>query len=91
MLYSILASLAIAIGAMGALCLLVMLMAGGANSTPEQIRLIKWLMLATVVGGLIVCVGGIVLICKSHPVWGGVVGVMPMAVLIGLMIWAEVS
>lgn len=69
----------------------MLLLAGGANSSPEQIRLIKWLMLACVVGGLICCGGGIFLICRAHPVWGGVLGAVPMILLVGAMIWAEVS
>ena len=42
-----LASLAIAVGVLGTLMVLVFAMASGANSTPEQIRQIKLIMLAS--------------------------------------------
>lgn len=89
--YTILAALAIGAGACGSLMLFVMIMAGGANSTPEQIRVLKWLMLACAVGGLICFAGGVGLVIRSHPALAGAVGVLPMVVLVGLMIWAEVS
>ena len=89
--WTILAILCIVAGAVGSLMLFVLLIAGSPNSTDAQIRLIKWLMLATVVGGL-ACSGlGVLLIVKSHPMWASMVGVFPMAFLIGLMIWCEVS
>lgn len=71
--------------------LFTLLIAGSPNSSDAQIRVIKWLMLATLVGGL-ACFGlGVLLIIKAHPVWAGGVGVLPFAFVMGLMIWCEVT
>ncbi len=90
-LYSILASIAVVAGAAGSLCLFVLCIAGSPNSSDAQIRVIKMLMLASVVGGLMCLAGGIFLIVRSHPVAGGIVGALPIITLFALMIWAEVS
>lgn len=71
--------------------LFTLIIAGSANSSDAQIRLIKWMMLATVVGGLACVVLSILLVIKSHPAWAGVIGVSPLALLVGLMVWCEIS
>ena len=89
--FTILATLAIAAGVLGTLTLATMLLAGGANSSPEQIRQIKLLLLATAVGGL-TCMGvGILLVFKSHPLWGGIVGAVPMGIVFTGIVWLTVS
>jgi len=82
-----LASLAIAFGVLGTLMILVVAMACGANSTPEQIRQIKLIMLASAIGGL-ACFGvGVMLLAKGFPWWAGFVGGLPMIVVGVTMVW----
>lgn len=87
----ILAALATVVGACGSLMLFVLLLAGSPNSSPEQIRLIKWLMLLCAVAGLLCFGGGIFLTARAHPALASLVGALPMIVLVSLMIWVEVS
>ena len=90
-LYTVLATLAIAAGIVGTLTIVTFLLAGGANSSPEQIRQIKWWILATVVGGLI-CLGlGTLLVFKAHPLWGGLVGAVPFVFVFASIIWLQIS
>lgn len=70
--------------------LITLMLAGGANSSPEQIRLLKWLMLGMTVVGILSLAGGILLIVKAHPVWGGVVGSVPVVGFLALMIYAAI-
>ncbi len=71
--------------------LFVLLIAGSPNSSPEQIVRLKWMMGACVVGGLICCGAGIMLLVRAHPVWGGAIGALPLAVMFGLIVWVGVS
>lgn len=86
----ILASLAVAAGAIGTLTLLTLEMAGGANSSEAQIRQLKMWMLVTGVGGLVSLAGGIWLIVKGMPGWGGLLGALPMIVLVVGIIWVSI-
>ena len=85
-----LASLAIAVGVLGTLMVLVFAMASGANSTPEQIRLIKLVMLTSGIVGVGCVVGGIVLIVKGFPGWASLVGALPMIFVFVMMVWLTV-
>lgn len=87
----ILVALATVVGAMGTLTILTMLMAAGANSTPQQITNLKWMMLTTAVLGLLCLVLGPVLAFRAYPLAGGAVGVLPMAVVVVGIIWIGVS
>lgn len=71
---TILASPSIAVGVFGTLMILVVAMASGANSTPEQIRQLKLFMLGAGVVGLGCVAVGILLIIKGFPGWASVVG-----------------
>jgi hypothetical protein len=67
-----------------------LLMACGANATPEVIRNIKLFMLATTVVGLASFAGGIVLIVVGRHGWAALAGAFPMLFIIGSMIWVSV-
>lgn len=76
------AGLAVAAGVLGTLMILVMCLAGGANSTPLQIRRIKQIMLLTAVLGAAMAAGGIWLIVKGFPGYAALVGGFPMLFVI---------
>lgn len=85
MLY-VLAIVATFVAGASSLLTLVLLMAGGANSSPQQILFIKVSMLATAV----VCVGctvaAIWLMIARHPWWALVAGIAPLIFCIALII-----
>lgn len=87
----IMSSFAIAAGVLGTLCILVMIMSMGANSTDEQIRMLyRWMLISTAAG--LVCLGGgIFLLIKHHPGWAAVLGGLPMIVVVVGIIWLGVS
>jgi len=87
----ILAALTIAAGAFGTLSLVVLCFAGAPNSSPAQLRLIYRLMALAGVGGLICLVASIILIVYQHYWWAGIVGGLPVLVLIGLIVWVALS
>lgn len=87
----IVAIMALVIGVLGTLSLLTLLMAGGANSTDAQIRAIKMWMLVTAIGGLLTFVGGVWLTAIGKHWIGAGVGILPMVVLIGLMVWVSIK
>lgn len=91
MLATTVAVLALVAGAMSSLMLLTMCLAGGANSTPEQIRTIKMWMLVITVVGLLTFIGGIWLTASGRPWIGAVVGGLPAMVTFVLMVWLELS
>jgi hypothetical protein len=70
--------------------ILVMLMASGANSTPEQIRTLKLWMLLFVVGGIVCLSLGALLVWKAHPITGGLIGCLPMGVVFGGVVWFSI-
>jgi ABC-type Mn2+/Zn2+ transport system permease subunit len=88
MICTILAGVA---GTIGFLMVLVMLMAGGANSTPQQIRRIKQLMLLTTVVGLGCVIGGAWLSVRGSPWWGSGVAMVPAVFVFVGMIWLTIS
>jgi hypothetical protein len=88
---SILAVVCTLVGAMGSLMLFVLCIAGAPNSSPAQIVRIKLYMLATALGGVAIVACACTLIAFGHPSWASVVGIVPMAALIGLFIYCEVS
>lgn len=87
MLYTILAALATAAGLCATLMILVLLMASGANSTEQEIRTLKFWLLGFSIGGLLCLSLGILLTCKAHPIFGGLIGALPGFVLVGGMVW----
>lgn len=88
-MFTALAIVAWLIGAMGLLMLLTLLLAGGANSTKERLRRIKRLLLTTALMGMGILVGSAWLMVEGRPLWAAGLGVVPAAIVLGLMIWAE--
>lgn len=74
--------LALAAGILATLMMLVMCMAGGANSTPEQIVFLKRLMLGFGLTGLFSVAGAIALLVFRMPWWGAGAGALPVLVMI---------
>lgn len=77
------------IGALGTLMALVMLLAGGANSTPAQLTSIKRWMLAWGVIGVASLVGCVWLLQARRPMTAAGVGVFPMLAVIAVFLWIE--
>jgi hypothetical protein len=78
--------LSMAAGALATLMMLVMLMAGGANSSPAQILQIKWMMMGVAVIGLGGLVGGIWTLIAGRPWVSAGIGIMPAVVAIGMFV-----
>jgi hypothetical protein len=91
MLAMAIAVLALVAGAISSLMLLTMCMAGGANSTPEQIRAIKMWMLVITIVGLLTFGGGIWLTAAGRPWTGACVGGLPAAVTFVLIVWLSLK
>lgn len=77
------------IGALGTLMALVMLLAGGANSTPAQLASIKRWMLAWGVIGACSLIGCVWLLQTRRPLTAAGVGVFPMLAVIAVFLWIE--
>lgn len=86
----ILASVGIALGVFGTLALFTLCIAGSPNSSDEQLRMIKLYMIASLVGGLVCVVGGTVFVVRGSTLVGGTLGILPMAVLFGLIAWVSI-
>lgn len=81
----ILAVVSMIIGGLGSLTMLVMLMAGGANSSEAQIRQIKWMMLSVAVVQVLALAGSIWLLV-AHRGWASCgVGLIPFIYAIVLV------
>lgn len=78
-------------GALGSLMLLTLCMAGGANSTPHQIHVIKMWMLAITIVGLLTFVGGIWLTAVGKPWIGAGVGGVPAVATFILIVWTALK
>jgi hypothetical protein len=78
-------------GVIGFLMVLVTLMAGGANSTPLQIRRIKQGMLLTTILGLACVVGGVWLGTRGYTWWGCGVAMTPAVFVLVAMLWLTIS
>lgn len=81
------AALSMLVGAGGVLMMLVMLLAGSANSTPQKLWQIKMMML-----GLGVCagagvIGGVWALIAGRPGLASAIGAAPAAVSVGLFIF----
>lgn len=89
--YSILAGLAAAVGALGTLMFLVMALAGAPNSSPQQLTMLKIFCLVTAVVGLLCLAGSIWLNVRGHPGWSSAVGIFPMAAFLVACIWVSLK
>ena len=89
-MFTAFAMVAWVIGALGLLMLLTLFVAGMPNSTPEQLRRIKRLMLATAVGGAAALAGSVWLLVEGRALWAAGVGIAPAVGAFGLMVWAGV-
>lgn len=82
----VLAILGILGGAIGTLAMLTFGLAAGANSSPEEILKIKLFLLIVIAFGLIIIGGGVALIYYGYPGLAVIVGILPLAVVVGWMI-----
>ena len=82
----ILAILGILGGAIGTLTMITGALAAGANSSSEDIRTIKSFLLVVVAIGLLIIGGSVALIYYGRPGQAAIVGVFPLAVVVGWMI-----
>lgn len=80
------AVMSIGIGLLATLTMLVMLIAGGANSTPAEITQIKWMMIGVALVGLVGLVGGIWGIVAGRPWLGAGFGIAPLVASIALVV-----
>lgn len=88
-LLNALAIAAILLGIAGSLALATLLLASGANASEHDIVVLKRWLLVTAVGGVGVVALGIWLIVGGRPWWAAAVGSLPMAALLGLIVWVE--
>lgn len=82
--------LATALGVLGSLCLLVLIMAATPNSTDAQLAAAKRWMLFIAIAGFAIPVAAIWLGRTDRPWWGALVGILPAIGLVGLLIWASI-
>lgn len=83
--FAILATLG---GGLAALTLWVGIMAGAANTKPEDQAMIKAMLWGTVGGGFVCCAVAIALMIYGRPLTAAAVGGVPVAVFLGVMIYA---
>lgn len=91
-IFHVLAAVTNAAGVLTTLCLIVFLMAGGANSKPAQITILKSLMIATLVVGLLSLGGSIWSMVAGRPGLGAIIAAIPIAfaiTLITILVWLE--
>ena len=86
MMQNVAAVAASIIGGISTLSMLVLLMAGLANSKPAQLQQGKWMMLGLLILQLVVLVGAIVLMVKHKPWPAAIVGISPLMVVIVLIV-----
>jgi hypothetical protein len=84
-----LASLAAVVGVAGTLMLVVLLLAGGANGTPELLRQFKVYMVLSGFGGGVCLAGAIVLMVNGRFAWASLLGALPMVFLLGMTVWVS--
>lgn len=89
-LWIILASGAVAVGALGTLSFVVFVMAGMANTKPEDANFFYRLIAAILIGGAVCLGGGVWLLIAGRTGWASVVGIFPLAFMIGTFIVASV-
>ncbi|MFT3786890.1 MAG: hypothetical protein QM770_12105 [Tepidisphaeraceae bacterium] len=79
------------VGLLGTLTIVTLLIAGGANSTPDQIRTLKLLTLVALVAQLAILAGSVWLIWAGRPAWAGLLGAAPMLFVIGAIVLLSVQ
>jgi hypothetical protein len=91
-LLTILAALANVVGILATLLILVMCMAGGANSTPQQIRTLKLIMLASALVCVICVTVSIWCLIAGRPGLGALLAALPTLLsisIVAVMLWTE--
>lgn len=83
--------IAVASGVIGTLMILVLLMAASPNSSPEQLRNIKLMMLAALVIGALMAIGASILIATGRPWIGSIVGAFPALFVFGGMVYLSIA
>lgn len=73
-------------GGLATLTMLVMLMAGGANSSPAQITQIKWMMIGVALVGVIGLGGAVWAMIAGKPWLGAGLGIAPAVVVIAMIV-----
>lgn len=86
-LFNLAGGTAIAAGALGTLVILVFILAGGANSKPEEAAMLRMWLIASAAGGLACFAGGIALLSMHKPGFAALVGAAPMLFVVGCMIY----
>ena len=81
----IFAILSMIVGILASLTILVMLMAGGANSSEAQIRQIKWMMLSVAVVQVLALAGSIWLLIEHRGGLACAAGILPFVYAVVLV------
>ena len=82
---AIFAILSMIVGILASLTILVMLMAGGANSSEAQIRQIKWMMLSVAVVQVLALAGSIWLLIEHRGGLACAAGILPFVYAVVLV------
>ena len=82
---AIFAILSMIVGILASLTMLVMLMAGGANSSEAQIRQIKWMMLSVAVVQVLALAGSIWLLIEHRGGLACAAGILPFVYAVVLV------
>jgi len=85
-IFHVLAAVTNAAGVLTTLCLIVFLMAGGANAKPAHLKILKSLMIATLVVGLLSLGGSIWSMVAGRPGLGTIIAAIP---IITILVWLE--
>lgn len=75
------------VGALTTLTTLVFLLAGSPNSTPKQLRAIKWMLRGSALVGLTSLVGGVTAMVNQQNKAACLFGLLPIVACIGLFVW----
>lgn len=88
---TLLAILSIVAGLLATLTMLVMIMAGGANAKPNDIRILKIAMVSVIVVGLGATIAAVTLIVRGKSGLAALVGLIPVVFDVALVVVALVT
>ena len=89
-LHRLLVCVAVAIGLLGTLTWLMLILMGMANMTPEQLVGMRRLAWGSVFGGLAVTVAAAWLVGRGQTWWGLGLSISPLLLLVLIAIWIEI-